>query len=266
VHLTSRQNPIVKRFREVARHRRLDDVALLDGPHLVSEALDTGVRLEVVALASEPAQPRYGALAARAAAAGARVVTAPGSLMTAMSPVKQPSGVVALARLRRSTAEEVLGTHPPQLVVILHAVQDPGNVGAMVRVTEACGATGLIAGPGTADPFGWKALRGSMGSAFRVPIATVASMEEAVHGARRAGLRILATGPRGGTPLARADLVRPCAILVGGEGAGLEHAAFDSADDTLTIEMRPPVESLNVSIATALVLYEAARQRSHVTV
>ena len=266
MHLTSRQNPIVKRFREAGRAGRLDDVALLDGPHLVGEALDAGVQLDVVAFASTAAEGRLSSLAARCRAAGAQVVTAADSLIAAMSPVATSAGVVALARVRPASAGAILTADSPQVVLLLDGVQDPGNVGAIIRVAEACGATGVIAGPGTADPFGWKALRGSMGSAFRVPVATAASLMDIIGAARAAGLHLFATGPRDGTPLDRADLRRPSAILLGGEGAGLAQPVFDAADERLTIPMRPPVESLNVSIAAALVLYEAARQRAHVAV
>jgi TrmH family RNA methyltransferase len=266
VHVTSRQNPVVKRFREAARPRRDGDLALLDGPHLLGEALDAGAPVEVAAFASDVADERLAELAARCAAAGVQVITAPASLIGSMTPVKQASGVVALARLGPATLAAVLAARPPQLVVVLDHVQDPGNVGAVIRVAEACGATGIVAAAGTADPFGWKALRGSMGSALRLPVALVPSLADACDAARRAGLRLLATAPRGGTPPERADFVHPCAILLGSEGTGLPQSALDAADETVTIRMQPPVESLNISIAAALVVYEASRQRSHVAV
>lgn len=266
MHVTSRQNPVVRRFREVAREGRAGEVVLLDGPHLLGEALEAGVALEVAAFASDAAEGRFSDLAARCARSGAPVITVPPGLLGAMTPVRQPSGVVALARLEPPSTADVLRARAPQLVLILDRVQDPGNVGAIVRVAEGCGASGVIVGPGTADPFGWKALRGSMGSAFRMPVAAASALPDAIAQARGAGLRIFAAVPRGGTPLGRAALAPPCAILLGGEGAGLAQPAIDAADETLTIAMRPPVESLNVSIAAALVLYEASRQRSHVAV
>ena len=154
----------------------------------------------------------------------------------------------------------------PPLILVLDAVQDPGNVGAIVRTAEACGASALIAGPGTADPFGWKALRGSMGSAFRLPIALTTDATAALQTIRRAGVRSFALVPRGGMPLHRPDFAAPTAILIGAEGEGLSRDLTNAADERVTIEMRPPVESLNVSVAAALVLYEASRQRAHVAV
>ena len=250
----------------MARRGRDGEVVLLDGRHLVGEALASRVPVEVAAFASDAADGRLSELAARCAAAGAQVITVPAALLSSLTPVRQPTGVVALGRIAGATVDAALRAQPPQLVVVLDGVQDPGNVGAIVRVAEACGASAVLTGPRTADPFGWKALRGSMGSAFRLPIASAASLGDALRAARAAGLRIFATAPRGGTPLRRAMLAGPAAILVGAEGSGPSTEALDAADESLTIEMRAPVESLNVSVAAALVLYEAARQRADVVV
>lgn len=265
-HISSRQNPLVKRLRDLARERRDGDEVLLDGPHLVQEALDARLEVPVAAFAADAALGRLASLAAACAARGTRVVTAPESVLLMISPVKQPAGVVAVARLQAATLNATLTAGVPQLLLLLDHVQDPGNVGAIVRAAEACGATAVIAGPGTADPFGWKALRGSMGSAFRLPVATTRSLPDTMQAARSAGLRIFATVPRGGTLLARAALARPSAILLGGEGPGVQDELVSSADEGLTIPMRPPVESLNVATAAALILYEASRQRLNVPV
>jgi TrmH family RNA methyltransferase len=265
-HVTSRNNPLVKRFRDAAREGRLDDVVLLEGTHLIGEAIDSGVPLDVVAFSSAAAGGRLAALVERSAETGARIVTLPDSLLLTISPVRQPTGALALARVTPASLDAALAAGVPQLVVFLDSVQDPGNVGAIVRAAEACGATAAVTGPGTADPFGWKALRGSMGSALRMPIASVDDLLSAADRARAAGLRIFAAVPRGGTPLAAADLSGPAGILLGGEGAGLSEALAAAADETLTIEMRGTVESLNVSVAAGIVLYEASRQRAHVAV
>jgi TrmH family RNA methyltransferase len=263
--VTSRTNPLVKRFRETAREGRAGDTVLLDGPHLLDEALRSGVRLDVAAF-SDDATAREHALVQRCMHSGARVVAVPASLASSISPVRHGSGVVALARVHVPQLEDVIAAQPPQLMLILDAVQDPGNVGAIIRTAEACGATAMIAAPRTADPFGWKALRGSMGSAFRLPVALTSDAVGAMQTIVRAGVRSFAMVPRGGKPLHQADFVTPSAVLLGGEGEGLSRDLINSAEERVTIEMRPPVESLNVSVAAALVLYEASRQRAHVAV
>lgn len=258
--ITSRQNPIVRRFRAAADGAR--ESVLLDGAHLIEEALAASVTIELAAL-DESAKADVAALGRRVETAGARVISVPSTVLAAMSPVRQPSGIVALARrMERSLADALAGA--PQMVLILDEVQDPGNVGAIVRAAEACGATGVITGPGTADPMGWKALRGSMGSIFRLPVAVRQNLADVVRDARASGVEIIAAVPRHGVLLPELDLRRPVAVLLGGEGGGLPDSVVDLAPTRVTIPMRRPVESLNVATAAALIAYEAQRQRTSV--
>ncbi len=159
----------------------------------------------------------------------------------------------------------MLGTstdgRPAPLVLIVSGVQDAGNVGAIVRAAEGGGATGIVCTEGTADPLGWKALRGAMGSTFRVPIVVRQELSAVLDAARAAGLAIVATVPRDGTPMSRCDLRQPLALLLGAEGAGLDPAITKAAEVRLTIPMHGPIESLNVATSAALICFEAARQR-----
>jgi RNA methyltransferase, TrmH family len=259
-HISSRQNPLVKRFRDAAREPGRDGLVLLDGAHLVEEALSAGVPIDVAAFAEPPGTDARHVIRARAAAAGTRFVTVSPQVLAAMSPVREPSGVVALAQLTSTPLDQV-STRAPQLLVILVALQDPGNVGALIRTAEACSATGVVATAGTASPFGWKALRGAMGSAFRLPIATHVDSTLLVRELRARGIALLAAVPRGGTPLPECRLTAPTALLLGGEGGGVPAELVESADLRVSIPMCAPVESLNVAIAGSLILYEAARQR-----
>jgi RNA methyltransferase, TrmH family len=254
--VTSRQNALVRQFREVAQGS-VADAILLDGEHLIEEALTSGLAIDVVAF-SEPLATST--LAHRLNGSRTKVVTVSTTVLDAISPVQSPSGAVAIARRPGSSLERVF-MKTPQLILMLHDLQDPGNVGAIVRAAEACGATGIVCSERTADPFGWKALRGSMGSSFRVPLATKQALAEALAMARDNGLRIFATIARGGTTLPDCNLRKPAAILLGGEGGGLPPGIIEEADERLSIPMQAPVESLNVSVAAALVMYEATRQR-----
>ena len=225
--ITSRQNPAVKRFR--AAMAAAEDEILLDGAHLLGEALAARLPVDPVAV-EDGASGEITALACRAEAAGARVLTVTPAVLAAMSPVRQPSGVVAVARRRECSLDEALGG-APQMVLMLEQVQDPGNVGAIIRAAEACGATGVVVGAGSADPFGWKALRGSMGSAFRLPVAYRQTLAAAVERARELGIRILAAVPRDGTPLPRCELRTAVAVVMGTEGAGVSGELLALADD-----------------------------------
>lgn len=258
--ITSRHNPIVKRYREVASGDA-PELMLLDGAHLIDEAV--GARLPIQSVACAPhglALPGVRGLIDQLQAAGAEACSVPDEVMRAMSPVQSPSGVVALARRPASTLAQALDTSP-QLVLVAVDVQDPGNVGAIVRAAEASGAHGAVFAGASADPFGWKALRGSMGSAFRLPVLT-AGAQDVMMAARAKSVRVIATVPRGARSLFDSDLRGPVALLLGGEGPGLPQDLIARADDTISIPMRAPVESLNVAVAAALLVYEAARQRA----
>jgi TrmH family RNA methyltransferase len=260
VTITSRQNPLVARYRAAARGDAGADI-LLDGAHLVGDAVRAGIRIRHAA-ATPAAHDRadVNALLSALARDGADVASVSEQVMAALSPVRSSSGIVALAARPAHAIDRVFGGAAP-LVVVAVDVQDPGNVGAIARVAEAGGASGMIAAGASADPFGWKALRGSMGSSLRLPVAT-ATADEAVAEARRRRCAIVAAVPREGTPLHDVDLTKPLVVLIGGEGPGLPPAVLAAADARMTIPMQAPVESLNTAVAAALIVYEARRQRS----
>jgi TrmH family RNA methyltransferase len=258
--ITSRQNAIIARYRNAARG---DDrsVLLLDGPHLINEALAARLALHHVMVASDAlGRPEIAALVDRLDEQGIEIASATASVIAAASPVRSPSGIVAIGE-RPAGHEERLYVHACPFVIVGCGLQDPGNVGAIVRVAEAGGASGFVAAGSCADPFGWKALRGSMGSALRLPIDLKALAEDAVADARHHHCRIAAAVPRGGTSLFETDLTGPLAILVGAEGPGLSQSLIDGANFRVTVPMQAPVESMNASITAALIIYEALRQR-----
>lgn len=255
--IASRQNPIVQRFRAAAR-RDGDGRLLLDGPHLVSDAIDAGVRIHEVAVAAAALDdPDIAPLIDRLVRTGVDASAATAPVMAALSPVRSPSRIAAVADCP-ARGDAMFSGQP--LLVVASNVQDPGNLGAIVRVAEAGGADGVIASGASADPFGWKALRGSMGSALRLPI--LAEKDGVYPALRRHGCRILAAAPRSGRPLFEVNLTGALALVIGGEGSGLSASEIGDADEVVTIPMRAPVESLNAAVTAALLVYEARRQRS----
>jgi TrmH family RNA methyltransferase len=252
--ITSRQHPVVQRFRRLVAKRRDGDGIVLDGAHLVAEALAAGVPVEVVL--TDGGAPD---LSRRARAAGATVYAGSTTVLAAASPVRTPSGTVAIASWQPAPLPELF-SRAPALVVALAGVQDPGNAGSVVRSADALGGTGVAMLDGGADPGGWKALRGALGSTFHLPVAR-GTTPDLVRAARRAGVRVAAAVAGAGQSLDDADLRLPIAVLLGGEGAGLPADVVDRADLTLTVPMRPGVDSLNVAVTAALILYEARRQR-----
>jgi TrmH family RNA methyltransferase len=257
--ITSRQNPIVARFRAAAKHEAGGHL-LLDGAHLVAEALGSGIRVREAAVVNmESNHIEVAALTDRLRRLDVPLATVSELVMTALSPVRSASPIVAIAE--RPPADPALMYGGTPLVVIALDVQDPGNLGAIVRVAEAGGASGVVCAGASADPFGWKALRGSMGSSLRLPIRSERDREAAIDEARRRGCRNIAAAPRDGRLLFDTDLRGPVAILVGSEGPGLTSAQLDSADERVVIPMAAPVESLNAAVSAALIVYEARRQR-----
>jgi len=140
-------------------------------------------------------------------------------------------------------------------------VQNPGNLGGLLRTAEASGATGAYLAEGCADPFSWKALRGSMGSAFRLPHVRGEAAAAILDRLEARGVTVLATGAGGDRGYDEVDLTSPVALLLGSEGAGLPDALVRRVSLRLRIPLAPPVESLNVGVAAGVLLFEAARQR-----
>jgi TrmH family RNA methyltransferase len=261
--ISSRQNPIVRTFRELAANPPPDGSRLLiDGAHLVQEARAAQLPFEhVVVAAHHIANGHEAADLARALAReGVDVLAVSEPVMRALSPVRTPSGIVAI--VSRTPADPIeMCRHPDAFVVAPVDVQDPGNLGALLRAAEAGGATGAIVCGASAHPFSWKALRGSMGSILRWPVASGVTPEALLSCARDHGVRAVASVPRGGSLPEGIDWSGRVLLFVGGEGSGLTGDLIAKCHDRVTIPMEPPVESLNVAVAAALLVYEARRQR-----
>jgi RNA methyltransferase, TrmH family len=257
--VSSRQNSIVRTFRELAANPPHDGSRLLlDGAHLVHEARAARLAFEHVAVTgTQGDQPSDVAeLATALAAEGVDVIEVTGPVMSAMSPVKSPSGIVAIASRAPAALAEIF-QRPDAFVVAAVDVQDPGNLGAMLRAAEAGGATAAVVSGVSAHPFSWKAVRGSMGSALRLPIASEVKPAAVLACARTFGVRAIASVPRDGKAPGAIDWRGRVLLFVGGEGPGLTPDVIEACDERVTIPMQPPVESLNVAVAAALLVYAA---------
>jgi TrmH family RNA methyltransferase len=258
----SRSHPLVKRLRAL-RERAFPEggLMLLEGPKLVLEALRAGVEL-VEAAASARAVERPGGAEALTAMEdnGVPVRLLADDVLEAVSELRTSQGLLAIGQRPRPEPEALFAGLAP-LVVVAVGVQDPGNLGGLLRSAEAAGASGAILTTGCADPFSWKALRGSMGSAFRLPLLAGLSAEDALALLRARGVRLAATAADAPTSYAEADLRGALALLVGSEGSGLPEVLEAAADLRLRIPMAGEVESLNAGVAAGVLLFEAARQR-----
>jgi TrmH family RNA methyltransferase len=261
--VSSRQNPIVRTFRELAAAPPADGSRLLlDGVHLVRDARAAGLPFEHVAVSSRHVGngSEVAAMADVLSRDGIDVVSVTEPVMGAISPVRTPSGIVAITVRRPVTVDDIC-RHPRAFVVGAIDVQDPGNLGALVRAAEAGGVTGVAVSGASAQPFSWKAVRGSMGSLLRLPVAIAPTPDVLLESARRSGLKAIAAVPRGGSAPEAVDWRGRAVLLVGGEGPGLSDDLVAACDARVTVPMQQPVESLNVAVAAAILVYEARRQR-----
>ncbi|MGB9243954.1 MAG: RNA methyltransferase [Candidatus Acidiferrales bacterium] len=285
--ITSRENRWLKRFRAALRGTgpAEGEPIGVEGRKLVEDVLRSGLEAEAL-LVCESAEPALDAIlkAASASEAGiprSRILRTTDKLFASVAGTETPQGIAALFRkpdwqfediLRGAADENGVRFGDSPLVVVMAGVQDPGNVGTIVRSAEAFGATGAIAARGTADPWSPKALRASAVSALRLPLLRGIAIPVLLAQLKMARVKIVAAIGRGvvdspqgaGSREAPAypDLREPSAIFVGSEGAGLPSEVLHSADGIISIPMHPSVESLNAGVAASITLFEAARQRS----
>lgn len=256
--LSSTKNPAVQRFRDAAVGR-FDDLMLAEGVRLVGEAVEAG--LEIVEAAVSP-RLHDEALRERLRERAATFYDCSDDVLARLSAVETPQGVAVL--LRRPVVDEVAllrgGLAP--LVVVAAGVRDPGNLGSMLRTAEAAGATGFLTLRGGADPFRDKAVRGSMGSVFRLPVRHGLEVEELLAFVARHRLQLVVADGGGDRAHTEADLKKPLALVVGAEAAGVPPALLRAASAHVRIPLRAPVESLNAAVAAGVLLFEACRQRS----
>jgi TrmH family RNA methyltransferase len=257
--ITSRQNPVVARVRDLVRVGSASS-AVLEGLSLIREAVRARWPIELIAVTERTADdPDVRALVNDLPAEVDRLITT-GPVMAALSPARTASGCLAVVGIKPATLDAAVAASP-QLVVCPVNVQDPGNVGAIIRVAEAAGATAVLVCGTSADPFGWKALRGSMGSAFRLAVVPRVPIESALAATSKVGCRLIAAMLSGDAP-DQMPLTGPIALFVGAEGQGLPDDVLSACDGRIAVPMTPPVESLNVAVATGIILYEARRQRN----
>ncbi len=259
--IKSRSNPLVRRLRGL-KEKADDELCLVEGQKLLAEALRAGASIVEVATAPRwESAPASQALLDDLRKRGLRIRSLADEILDSLSETETSQGVLALARRPRFD-DAGLGTSTgAALVVVAVGIQNPGNLGGLLRTAEAAGAKMAYLTEGTADPFSWKALRGSMGSAFRLPHLRGADPEATLSRLRADGFRVIATVAEGGALYAKATLTGRVALVFGSEGPGLPAELLRLADERVTIPLRPPVESLNIGVAAGILLFEAARQR-----
>ena len=258
--IEGRHNALVKELRQAFSRAELtsDGYCAIEGFRILEEAIRSGLRFRAVFF-SESAVPRAEKLLSQLGAQVETLLLAD-KLFSSAVPSDAPQGVAALARWKELSREDVLAKSPAGPILVIAGVQDPGNLGTILRSAEAFGAGGVLLGEGTVSPYNPKVVRASAGSVFRVPLART-KLSESLGWMKDHGLRLVGTASHKGTPLDQAKMAGPLAIFVGSEGSGLPRDLIKEMNDVVAIPQVPEVESLNVGVAASIVLYEVMRQK-----
>ncbi len=231
----------------------------IEGVRIIEEAIRSGLRFQAVFFSDSGSShatrllPQIGSQV--------EVLLLPDEVFVSAVNTESPQGVAALVKLRPHKFEDLLEAGTDSLLVGVAGIQDPGNLGTIIRSAEAFGARAVLLGEKTVSHFNPKTVRGSTGSLFREPLIRV-KLGESIERLKQQGVRVLATSSHKGKPLHEANFTGAAMIVVGNEGAGVPQEILSLANELVTIPHSPRVESLNAGIAASILLYEAARQRS----
>ncbi|HEX4841990.1 MAG TPA: RNA methyltransferase [bacterium] len=260
--ITSTKNPLIKSLRALAARdiREPDDRLVVEGVRMIEEAFASGVAVEVILYdPSAMTGPRAVAVLDRARQRGVRLVTATARVVAACSQVETAQGIIAVVAHPRAALYDVLAF--PQLVlVIADRIQDPGNLGAIIRIADAAEASAVVSTTGSVDARNPKAVRATMGSLFHLPVASAAT-PQLVTALQERRVRILLADPAGASDYTEVDYRSPIAIVLGNEGGGPDALWRTASPTTVRIPLYGRADSLNVAVAAALLLYEARRLR-----
>ncbi len=259
--IDGRHNPLVKELRRAfaTGEPTSDGYCAIEGVRILEEALRSSLRFRAVFF-SNSGRAKAERLLPQIAA-HVETLLLPDKLFASAVPSETPQGVAALVKVKEFSLEDVLARAANGPLLVIAGLQDPGNLGTILRSTEAFGAGGVILGEGTVHYLNPKVVRASAGSVFRLPIAN-SKLAEAIQTLKAGGIRRLATSSHKGVPLKDADLAGPLAIFIGSEGAGIPRDLVRNMDEFIAIPHSPQVESLNAGVAASIVLYELARQRT----
>lgn len=267
--VTSRSNPRVKQLRAAfgGNARLSGGLIALEGEHLLQEAMRSGLVFKTIFLSARRVAPEW-------IPEGVELIELGEEVFAGVVDTQSPQGIAALLVPPAWDLEALFaGEVDRPLLLVAAGLQDPGNLGTLIRSAEAFGATAVLTTAGTVGEWNQKALRASAGSVFRVAVAQVTV--EDLAALKAVGVRMLAAvapepesdpvvtdTPREPIAAADADLAGACALMIGNEGAGLSEEWLQLADARVTIPTPGRVESLNAAVAGSLLLYEASRQRN----
>ncbi len=235
---------------------------MLEGPDMVREALENSGKARFIFIRAESAAGEAISIAEAAEARGLAVYELSEAVFEKISQTEAPQGIAAVMEKPESSCESFFRACEDKNVLVIDRVQDPGNIGTLIRSAEAAGFGGAVFIKGSADPFSAKAVRAASGSVGRLPLLFVQSDSDMLSLMREHGKRVFASAMESGTVYYKADIARNAAIVVGSEGSGASRCILDAADAILCIPMDGKTESLNAAVASGIIMFEARRQRN----
>lgn len=263
--ITAQNNPKIKYIRKLAQRnfRKKERKLVVEGVRLLEEALTSSWHTECLFYTADAVQSERGVrLLETAKSKGVEVYQVTDAIMAELADTETPQGALAVMWQPDYTSADVLPLGQQPLVVVVDGVQDPGNLGTIIRSADAAGATGVLLLKGTVDIYNPKTLRSTMGSIFHLPVVTAEDIPDVLGYLTSVGLTLIVGEPCGGVPIYNVNLKVPVGLVVGNEGAGPGEEVFMSNHQKVTIPMPGRAESLNVAMATSIMLYEAVRQRT----
>ncbi len=261
--ITSPSNPYIREALAMRKKRKRygHDAFLIEGPHLTEMALNSGASLKRAFLSEQYASKREGmALLKRLSRRGIEVVLIGSDLLTLISDTEAPQGIIAIASCQPCGLYDLAFKNVP-FIVVLEGIQDPGNLGTIIRTSDAAAVDALILLPGTCDAFMPKVIRATAGSIFNIPVIS-ADQLTLLKWLRERSANLLVTGVSGTLDIFHADLTRPLAFVFGNEALGVSEGLRTAADMLVKIPLKGRAESLNVASSAAVCLYETVRQRT----
>jgi RNA methyltransferase, TrmH family len=258
--VSSRQNALVKELRKAFTQGEptADGALAIEGVRILEEAIRSGLRFEAVFFSH--AGRGHAARLLPQLSSHCETLLLPDDVFTSAVSTETPQGVAALVRLKPAKFEDLLEQVSTNLLLVAVAgIQDPGNLGTIIRSAEAFSARAVLLGENTVSHFNPKVVRASAGSLFREPLICV-KLAETIVLLKQHGVRVVATSSHKGKPLPEADFSGASLIVIGSEGAGVPPEVLSEADQLITIPHSPRVESLNAGIAASIILYEAAKK------
>jgi TrmH family RNA methyltransferase len=263
MHITSRDNSLLRQVRAV-RDGKIDELIYVEGLRLCEEALRSQLEIEAAVVSEELLRKERAApVISELSQVSKRFGSVSEKLLESVSYTKTPQGIIVLAQRPEASESRLaaqLDANP--LLVVLHQINNPVNVGAILRTSEAAGAAGIITTKNTSDPFSPKSLRGAMGSAFRLSMWNGASYTEMIEWCRQRGIATICADVDATTSYIEIDWTNASALILGPESTGLTAEELQLADHRVNIPMKGMAESLNVAVAAGILLFEARRQRA----